>query len=383
MTHTTTSKSFIFTCSAVLIFTFINQINFFEIYNFLHLKGFANREIEHIEIMEFLAAIVGGVILSLVIGKFNKKKILITSLIVYLICITNLIVFDYSNILIPNLMLAYASQFVFYSIALLKFVNFSRNKIILNVTIYISSILFATICAEKFTVFVNDAEVYNIFVSLAVAQLLTILCIYFLIDHSRIASSYQPHFIPLLKAIELEVLAGFTITYIVFSIYWDNDFFAQNAGYYVLKIDQARNLMIYGAFASLYSAMLIIRKYNKHKLNIYLILSFMVSLIAFKQFGVNKHLNITVHLFNGAIICTLFINNLIILTEKFVKEELDYAITIYLGVSIIGSYVGIVATDNMMHAYGNFGFLISLYSIATIFLIYYLLQFFVRQLYRQ
>ena len=383
MTYITTSKSFTFTCAAVFIFSFINQINFFEIYNFLRLKGLANDEMDQIEIMEFLAAIVGGIVLSLVIGKFNKKKLLITSLITYLFCITNLILFDYSNILIPNLMLAYSSQFVFYSIALLKFVNFSRNKIILNVTICISSILFATICAEQIILVLNDVETYNIFASLAVAQLLTILCIYFLIDHSRISSSYQPRLIPLLRVIELEVLAGFTVTYIGFSIYWDGDFFAENSGYYILKIDQARKLMIYGALASLYPSMLAIRKCNKYKLNIYLILSLIISLIAFKQFGANKQIDMIVHLVNGAIIYTLFINNLIILTEKFVNEELDYAITIYLGVSIIGSYVGIVATDNMMDTYGNFGFLISLYSIAAIFLIYYLLQFFVRKLYRQ
>lgn len=114
----------------------------------------------------------------------------------------------------------------------------------------------------------------------------------------------------------------------------------------------------------------------------YLILGFLVNLTVLSELGSGKYSNIMMHIANGAILYTLFINNIIILTEKFIEQELDYTLTIFLSISMIGSYIGIIATDNMMETYGNLGFLISLYSIAIFFLLYYLLQFFVRRLYR-
>ena len=84
----------------------------------------------------------------------------------------------------------------------------------------------------------------------------------------------------------------------------------------------------------------------------------------------------------GAALYGLFINNLVIITDKFINEERNYAIAVYLNFSVIGSYVGIIATDNLMETFGAFGFLLSLYSVAGFFLAYYLLQFLSQRLYR-
>jgi len=377
------SKGFLPLSAAVFIFSFINHVNFHEIFNFLQIKGFASGEIDHIEVMQILAATIGGIILTQVINSYSRKKILIISQTIYFASLICLITIEYRQILLPNLMCIYLSYFVFYSVALMKFMSFFKNKIIAGLIIYFSLWSFAALLAELFVKFAKDIGSYEIFTMLTFMQSLAILSVYFFVDHTRILKSYQPHLTPLLKAIELEVITGFLIAYIIFSLYWDSELFIENSANYSLKIEQIRTFMIVGILLSLYPAKLLIENCNKYKINMYLVLGFLVNLTIFSELGSGKYSNIMVHITNGAILYTLFINNIVILTEKFIEQELDYAITIFLSISMIGSYIGIIATDNMMETYGNSGFLISLYSIAIFFLLYYLLQFFVRRLYRK
>lgn len=382
MTHNTMSKGFLPLSAAVFIFSFINHVNFHEIFNFLQIKGFSSGEIDHIEVMQILAAIIGGIILTQVINSYSRKKILIISQTIYFASLICLITIEYRQILLPNLMCIYLCYFVFYAVALMKFMSFFKKRIIAGLIIYFSIWSFAALFAELFIKFANISS-YEIFIILTFMQSLAILNVYFFVDHTRILKSYQPHLAPLLKAIELEVISGFLIAYIIFSIYWDSELFIENSANYFLKIEQIRTFMIVGILLSLYPAKLLIENCNKYKINMYLALGFLVNLAIFSKTGSGKYSSIMVYIANGAILYTLFINNIIILTEKFIEQELDYAITIFLSMSMIGSYIGIIATDNMMETYGNSGFLISLYSIAIFFLLYYLLQFLVRRLYRQ
>ena len=128
MTHNTMSSGFLPLSAAVFIFSFINHINFHEIFNFLQIKGFANNEIDHIEVMQILSAIVGGLILTQVINSYSRKKILMVSQILYLICLCCLSAINYGQISLLNLMCMYLSYFVFYAVALMKFMSFFKKK---------------------------------------------------------------------------------------------------------------------------------------------------------------------------------------------------------------------------------------------------------------
>lgn len=240
MTHNTMSSGFLPLSAAVFIFSFINHVNFHEIFNFLQIKGFANDEIDHIEVMQILSAIVGSIILTQVINSYSRKKILMISQIIYFICLVCLITIDYGQISLPNLMCIYLSYFIFYAVALMKFISFFKNRIIAGLIIYFSLWSFAALLAEFFVKFAKNISSYEIFTALSIMQSLAILSVYFFVDHTRILKSYLPHLARLLKAIELEVITGFIIAYIIFSIYWDFELFIENSGNYFLKIEQIR-----------------------------------------------------------------------------------------------------------------------------------------------
>jgi MFS family permease len=381
MSHHVLGKAFYTIIAGVFFFTTVLQINFFIFYELAKEKGISSDEIDFIEIMEILSYIVSGYILTQIINRYSKIKLIITALSIYLICTINFIVVENYKLLLIQLVLMSVAKFIFFVSSFLIFTKYLNNTD-KAVSWFFMVYSLGCLAGEVSTHFVKVLNLSNIELFLCLILGIVIICIILLVKFEKKIEDRLPNFTQLVKMAELEMLIGFIATYISFSMYWDHEVFALNKGINITSTYLARLYMIIGMLLSIYPIKTILNRFNKFKLNLFFLIILLISFILFQNAGTQFTPNFFADILIGGSLYTLFAINLSILADKFENNEFNYSIAIFATISIIGGYIGIIVTDSLIETYSTDGFLISIYSILTTFLVYYILQFFILRLYK-
>ena len=164
------------------------------------------------------------------------------------------------------------------------------------------------------------------------------------------------------------------------SIFWYYDVFAIMTGLAVSNMTLTKYYMLLGILIFIIPVMWLLGNVNKYLLNLLLVFSFLLSLILLPIHGMDELSNIFLLMIMGLCLCSIFICNISIISDKFEGNELKTSLLIYFTMASIGSYCGAFAA----YIGGDItskGFISSICAIVVFFLVYYLWRLIKLELY--
>lgn len=370
---------------SIFIFALAYQINFFTIPIFLIKLGVSNTELYYLDIFEILSYIISGFVLIQIINVISIKKISLVSLVIFLIALLNLIVVQDYNSMSLHLMIISGSTFLYLAISLIKSIDYiGINNKYLSVTMFFLFWGSGCLIGDSLLYFFKEYNPLDLIgfggILIASISVVTIFSKEYKVTNNKEISLIK---IPILiESIEIQIMSGFMITYIIISIYWNYENYANVKGFSILNIATAIDYMLGGLLMFTIPVLYLFNKYNKYILNLIFNITLLVSFLLLPV--LSKHLitSILILAIIGAILYAVFMSNILILADKFEGSTLNLALSIYFTFCALGAYTGVICTDGIVDSFSTLGLLISIGSVTLIFLVYYTFQIIKRRLYQ-
>lgn len=374
-------KAYLSLFAGIFIFAFLTKIHAYSLPHFLKDKILAINDLVYIESLEILSYVISSFILIQIINIVSTKEIIIWSVIIFLIAEIVIFLINSKNLLILNLMIREGCSFSFFATNLIRCVILFRKNIISVIGVFSFSWAIGYLCGEKLAEYFDVQQMHYILALCVILLVIMVINVLFFEKSNKKYLIFKISLSSLLRTTELQLLAGFMVSFVNMAIYWNYEDFPLVENITLQMLNEVSRYMVISLVISIIPLCWLISKYNKYTLTLIFCIILFIGFISLSPavLTIAGH-----HLILGLLgIClyAIFICNFLILVDKFEREEMRIALMSYLALCSIGSYSGIIATDKTIDNFGNLGFLISICPVIGIFLIYYLYNFIKYRLY--
>jgi len=245
---------------------------------------------------------------------------------------------------------------------------------------------FTLICiclASSISIPLNEIKFFiiisNGFNGLVIANIILV-GILILINHSypifnkKIKTS-DYNFSGVVKNMELEIICGFSLFYILMVVTDGYDIYAITDQLFTILDSSIRYYMTMMIIFIVSLLLLYIKKLSVHRVNICSIgLSFSL-FVTMKYWAEYKILGLAGWFVLGLLLSIVAVGNVFVITKKFDESNLATSISLYLLGCCSGYYCGYITIDTSHETLGENGFLISICFVLVSLLIYYVYLF--------
>ena len=374
--------SYVFCMVAYFLSVFANE---FFIKEFMHLSDISFKEYDQIIYFKILGRITAAVILLLFVKVFSFKKIIVFNIFLYFLSVFNIIFVDTSHEITLLCFFIYTSTTIVVSTLLLGYILVD-NKINDNysISVYLVSILLAYLIVDTFEYFIIGSLYYTseLMILNILSMVVFLLMLFLSPAYGQKINLDKYRFFEVIKRMEIEILVGFSIFYMVMVVESGYEIYALADSLLIFSNAKNEYVGLCSVAASAIIVTIYIPRFNKHKVSIACIITLILIFVSLPEWGSYFLLSILGRVIFIFLIYTLFACNLLIIVEKFRNINLFSALSIYSLGAVFGYYCGYVTINTSENTLGPNGFLISICFVLLGLLFYYSYLFKKHKLYR-
>jgi hypothetical protein len=253
-----------------------------------------------------------------------------------------------------------------------------------SITIYVVSILIAYLISDTFEYFTITDGYYlsELIVSNILPMSVFLLILFFSPAYGQKIDLDKYRFFEVIKRMEVEILVGFTIFYVVMVVENGYEIYALADSLLIFSSATREYIGVYSVIAAAIMNTMYITRFNKHKVSITCIITLILIFVSMPEWGKYSWSSIVGMVMFIFFLYTLFSCSILIISEKFRGINLFSALSIYSLGSVFGYYCGYITINTSENTLGVNGFLISICFVLLGLLFYYSYLFKKHKLYR-
>jgi len=336
-------------------------------------------QVYHYDILGYL---IGSLMLLFFSNYFHLQKIIIFNLLIYALSVYNVGFSTFSELFQKIYPMIYSLTNSVIITSLLYYI-FSDKKIThkYSIAFFLFSIFIAYFLAQivLYYIFLGtdspDLVLIRILVIVNIIPITIFLCSFLLSSCFHQLKTKPVNSLIVLKNIDLELLASFSIFYITMTVFYGYETYKFTDNLLMISVSNIRYYIFAGILLLAVFLSKFIFNYNPHKINIACITALLLMFSSI-SFWSNDILLSSISWFLIAIFLYLyFCSNLLIIAAKFTDFYLQLAIILYTLAGAVGYFCSYIAAENADVNDDRYNFLIPICLILGTTLLYYLYRY--------
>ena len=336
-------------------------------------------QVYHYDILGYL---IGILMLLFFSNYFHLQKIIIFNLLIYALSVYNVGFSTFSELFQKIYPMIYSLTNSVIITSLLYYI-FSDKRIThkYSIAFFLFSIFIAYFLAQivLYYIFLGtdspDLVLIRILVIVNIIPITIFLCSFLLSSCFHQLKTKPVNSLIVLKNIDLELLASFSIFYITMTVFYGYETYKFTDNLLMISVSNIRYYIFAGILLLAVFLSKFIFNYNPHKINIACITALLLMFSSI-SFWSNDILLSSISWFLITIFLYLyFCSNLLIIAAKFTDFYLQLAIILYTLAGAVGYFCSYIAAENADVNDDRYNFLIPIYLILGTTLLYYLYRY--------
>ena len=336
-------------------------------------------QVYHYDILGYL---IGSLMLLFFSNYFHLQKIIIFNLLIYALSVYNVGFSTFSELFQKIYPMIYSLTNSVIITSLLYYI-FSDKRIThkYSIAFFLFSIFIAYFLAQivLYYIFLGtdspDLVLIRILVIVNIIPITMFLCSFLLSSCFHQLKTKPVNSLIVLKNIDLELLASFSIFYITMTVFYGYETYKFTDNLLMISVSNIRYYIFVGILLLAVFLSKFIFNYNPHKINIACITALLLMFSSI-SFWSNDILLSSISWFLIAIFLYLyFCSNLLIIAAKFTDFYLQLAIILYTLAGAVGYFCSYIAAENADVNDDRYNFLIPICLILGTTLLYYLYRY--------
>ena len=336
-------------------------------------------QVYHYDILGYL---IGSLMLLFFSNYFHLQKIIIFNLLIYALSVYNVGFSTFSELFQKIYPMIYSLTNSVIITSLLYYI-FSDKRIThkYSIAFFLFSIFIAYFLAQivLYYIFLGtdspDLVLIRILVIVNIIPITIFLCSFLLSSCFHQLKTKPVNSLIVLKNIDLELLASFSIFYITMTVFYGYETYKFTDNLLMISVSNIRYYIFAGILLLAVFLSKFIFNYNPHKINIACITALLLMFSSI-SFWSNDILLSSISWFLIAIFLYLyFCSNLLIIAAKFTDFYLQLAIILYTLAGAAGYFCSYIAAENADVNDDRYNFLIPICLILGTTLLYYLYRY--------
>ena len=312
----------------------------------------------------------------------NFERIVIFTLLAYIVSTFNIGFFEFSGIIQKIYPMIYSGSNLIIITSLLYYTF--NNKNLNQEYLFCFSILnwFIAYFLAHFILSYKSFKVIVVDI-FSIRELIIINLISIIIFFGSFVSNHYFHSskqkitnsLIVLKNIDLELLSSFTVFYIIMAIFYDYEIYEFTDTLLTIIVSEIKYyIFISILFTSIISSKFVFQK-NHHKVNILCIITLIFTFLLTPYWNSNLILSTFCWFIISMTLYLYFWSNLSILAQKFKDSHLQLGITLYMLSASIGYYCSYVIMSNIKSVNNEYNLVTTICSVLFFLLIYYFYRY--------
>ena len=336
-------------------------------------------QVYHYDILGYL---IGSLMLLFFSNYFHLQKIIIFNLLIYALSVYNVGFSTFSELFQKIYPMIYSLTNSVIITSLLYYI-FSDKRIThkYSIAFFLFGIFIAYFLAQivLYYIFLGtdspDLVLIRILVIVNIIPITIFLCSFLLSSCFHQLKTKPVNSLIVLKNIDLELLASFSIFYITMTVFYGYETYKFTDNLLMISVSNIRYYIFAGILLLAVFLSKFIFNYNPHKINIACITALLLMFSSI-SFWSNDILLSSISWFLIAIFLYLyFCSNLLIIAAKFTDFYLQLAIILYTLAGAVGYFCSYIAAENADVNDDRYNFLIPICLILGTTLLYYLYRY--------
>ena len=336
-------------------------------------------QVYHYDILGYL---IGSLMLLFFSNYFHLQKIIIFNLLIYALSVYNVGFSTFSELFQKIYPMIYSLTNSVIITSLLYYI-FSDKRIThkYSIAFFLFSIFIAYFLAQivLYYIFLGtdspDLVLIRILVIVNIIPITIFLCSFLLSSCFHQLKTKPVNSLIVLKNIDLELLASFSIFYITMTVFYGYETYKFTDNLLMISVSNIRYYIFAGILLLAVFLSKFIFNYNPHKINIACITALLLMFSSI-SFWSNDILLSSISWFLITIfLCLYFCSNLLIIAAKFTDFYLQLAIILYTLSGAVGYFCSYIAAENADVNDDRYNFLIPICLILGTTLLYYLYRY--------
>jgi len=336
-------------------------------------------QVYHYDILGYL---IGSLMLLFFSNYFHLQKIIIFNLLIYALSVYNVGFSTFSELFQKIYPMIYSLTNSVIITSLLYYI-FSDKRIThkYSIAFFLFSIFIAYFLAQivLYYIFLGtdspDLVLIRIMVIVNIIPITIFLCSFLLSSCFHQLKTKPVNSLIVLKNIDLELLASFSIFYITMTVFYGYETYKFTDNLLMISVSNIRYYIFAGILLLAVFLSKFIFNYNPHKINIACITALLLMFSSI-SFWSNDILLSSISWFLITIFLYLyFCSNLLIIAAKFTDFYLQLAIILYTLAGAVGYFCSYIAAENADVNDDRYNFLIPICLILGTTLLYYLYRY--------
>ncbi|MBU6184616.1 MAG: hypothetical protein KGO98_05070 [Rickettsiales bacterium] len=336
-------------------------------------------QVYHYDILGYL---IGSLMLLFFSNYFHLQKIIIFNLLIYALSVYNVGFSTFSELFQKIYPMIYSLTNSVIITSLLYYI-FSDKRIThkYSIAFFLFSIFIAYFLAQivLYYIFLGtdspDLVLIRILVIVNIIPITIFLCSFLLSSCFHQLKTKPVNSLIVLKNIDLELLASFSIFYITMTVFYGYETYKFTDNLLMISVSNIRYYIFAGILLLAVFLSKFIFNYNPHKINIACITALLLMFSSI-SFWSNDILLSSISWFLITIfLCLYFCSNLLIIAAKFTDFYLQLAIILYTLAGAVGYFCSYIAAENADVNDDRYNFLIPICLILGTTLLYYLYRY--------
>ena len=336
-------------------------------------------QVYHYDILGYL---IGSLMLLFFSNYFHLQKIIIFNLLIYALSVYNVGFSTFSELFQKIYPMIYSLTNSVIITSLLYYI-FSDKRIThkYSIAFFLFSIFIAYFLAQivLYYIFLGtdspDLVLIRILVIVNIIPITIFLCSFLLSSCFHQLKTKPVNSLIVLKNIDLELLASFSIFYITMTVFYGYETYKFTDNLLMISVSNIRYYIFAGILLLAVFLSKFIFNYNPHKINIACITALLLMFSSI-SFWFNDILLSSISWFLITIfLCLYFCSNLLIIAAKFTDFYLQLAIILYTLAGAVGYFCSYIAAENADVNDDRYNFLIPICLILGTTLLYYLYRY--------
>ena len=336
-------------------------------------------QVYHYDILGYL---IGSLMLLFFSNYFHLQKIIIFNLLIYALSVYNVGFSTFSELFQKIYPMIYSlTNSVIITSLLYSIFSDKRITHKYSIAFFLFSIFIAYFLAQivLYYIFLGtdspDLVLIRILVIVNIIPITIFLCSFLLSSCFHQLKTKPVNSLIVLKNIDLELLASFSIFYITMTVFYGYETYKFTDNLLMISVSNIRYYIFAGILLLAVFLSKFIFNYNPHKINIACITALLLMFSSI-SFWSNDILLSSISWFLIAIFLYLyFCSNLLIIAAKFTDFYLQLAIILYTLAGAVGYFCSYIAAENADVNDDRYNFLIPICLILGTTLLYYLYRY--------
>ena len=375
-------KAFIPYFICMIAYLFAAMVNIELVEQTLILKEASYSTLEKVHYYGILGYVASGLILFIFGNYFSFRKIVIFNLLIYTVSVFNLGFFEFSETFQKIYPMIYSGTNLVIITTLLCYMfddkkihkTYSLSFLLLNISIayFLARLILSYISPEKGLV---DLSSIRKLVIVNIIPIIIFLHVFILTPCFYSLKNKTVNSLIVLKNMDLELLASFTIFYTIMTIFYGYEIHKFTDTLLMISVSKIKYyILIIMLFVSIFASKFVFN-YNMHKINILCIIILLFFLLSMPFWSTDMVYSSIYWFIIATTLYLYFYSNILMLVAKFTHFYLHLAIILYMLAGAIGYYCSYIIADNTENADDEYNFLISICLVLVGLLIYYLYRY--------